>query len=166
MFFGVQFINIFQMLFNKKYCLKNLSFFFSHPPRKNRDTNRIVGQKSWYEPNRGSKIVIRTESWVKNRDTNRIVGLVYRYSPRNYVLCIYLSNEGIKHHFNLCLNYWQLNWAVTEHTAGRCGATYIFRCPKIQCIPRKWTKRFFEAHNLPWLFFVFELLKLLVSALQ
>ncbi len=37
----------------KKYCFKNLSFFFSHPPRKNRDTNRIVGQKSWYEPNRG-----------------------------------------------------------------------------------------------------------------
>ncbi len=25
----------------------------SHPPRKNRDTNWIVGQKSWYEPNRG-----------------------------------------------------------------------------------------------------------------
>ncbi len=54
MFFGVQFIKIFQMLFNKKYCFKNLSFFFSHPSRK----------KSWYEPNRGSKIVIRTESWV------------------------------------------------------------------------------------------------------
>ncbi len=61
MFFGVQFIKIFQMLFNKKYCFKNLSFFFSHPPHE--------------------KIVIRTESWVKNRDTNRIVGLVYRYSP-------------------------------------------------------------------------------------
>ncbi len=60
MFFGVQFIKIFQMLFNKKYCFKNLSFF-PPPPHE--------------------KIVIRTESWVKNRDTNRIVGLVYRYSP-------------------------------------------------------------------------------------
>ncbi len=53
LFFGVQFIKIFKMLFNKKYCFKNLFFFFFHPPRKNRDTNRIVGQKSWYEPNRG-----------------------------------------------------------------------------------------------------------------
>ncbi len=50
------------MLFNKKYCFKNLFFFFSTPHEK---------------------IVIRTESWVKNRDTNRIVGLVYRYSPTN-----------------------------------------------------------------------------------
>ncbi len=53
MFFGVQFIKIFQMLYNKKYCFKNL-FLFLPPPTK----------KSWYEPNRGSKIVIRTESWV------------------------------------------------------------------------------------------------------
>ncbi len=64
MFFGVQFIKIFQMLFNKKYCKKKkkkISFFFFFTPHE--------------------KIVIRTESWVKNRDTNRIVGLVYRYSP-------------------------------------------------------------------------------------
>ncbi len=60
MFFCVQFIKIFQMLFNKKYCFKNISFF---------------------SPTPHEKIVIRTESWVKNRDTNRIVGLVYRYSP-------------------------------------------------------------------------------------
>ncbi len=52
------------MLFNKKYCFKNLSFF---------------------SPTPHEKIVIRTESWVKNRDTNRIVGLVYRYSPTIYI---------------------------------------------------------------------------------
>ncbi len=27
---------------------------------------------------------------------------------RNSVLCIWLSNEGIKHQFNLSLNYWKL----------------------------------------------------------
>ncbi len=66
MFFGVQFIKIFQMLFNKKYCFKNISFFFSHPPRKNRDTNRIVGQKSWYEPNRGFGVSLQPYYDPKN----------------------------------------------------------------------------------------------------
>ncbi len=34
-----------------------------------------------------------------------------------------------------------------------------FQWPKIQCIPSKWTKRFFEVHHLPQLIFVLELLK-------
>ncbi len=61
MFFGVQFIKIFQMLLIKNIVLKIFLFSSPTPPHE--------------------KIVIRTESWVKNRDTNRIVGLVYRYSP-------------------------------------------------------------------------------------
>ncbi len=43
-------------------------------------------------------------------------------------------------------------WAVTELRTGQCGATYLWP-PKIQCIPSKWTNRFFEAHNLPQWFF-------------
>ncbi len=34
-----------------------------------------------------------------------------------------------------------------------------FQWPKIQCIPSKWTKRFFEVHNLPQWIFVLELLE-------
>ncbi len=41
----------FSNVIKKKYCFKNLSFFSSHPPRKNRDTNRIVGLVYRYSPN-------------------------------------------------------------------------------------------------------------------
>ncbi len=92
MFFGVQFIKIFQMLFNKKYCFKNLSFF---------------------SPTPHEKIVIRTESWVKNRDTNRIVGLVYRYSPNVTPLCTslkYLSLCG----FTIIISHTQWHLPATN----------------------------------------------------
>ncbi len=104
MFFGVQFIKIFQMLFNKKYCFKNIYFFF-------------------FTPNK--KIVIRTESWVKNRDTNRIVGLVYRYSPiwyryqwKSTILC---TNFSIWYRYQwkstiLCTNFsiwYRYQWKST-----------------------------------------------------
>ncbi len=33
---------------------------------------------------------------------------------RNSVLCIWLSNEGIKHKFNLSLNYWKCNFLANK----------------------------------------------------
>ncbi len=53
-------------------------------------------------------------------------------------------------------------WWLREGKPGHCWVVrrdIYFWLPKIQCISSKWTKRFFEAHNLPRWFFVFELLE-------
>ncbi len=50
-------------------------------------------------------------------------------------------------------------WRLQTWTLRRCGAAYIFGGRKISASLVKWTKRFFEAHNLPRGFFVFELLE-------
>ncbi len=50
-------------------------------------------------------------------------------------------------------------WWLQTWTLRRCGAAYIFGGRKISASLVKWTKRFFEAHNLPRGFFVFELLE-------
>ncbi len=50
--------------------------------------------------------------------------------------------------------------------AVRCGSAYIFSGRKFSSSLVKWTKRFFEAHNLPRGFFVFELFKLLEESFQ
>ncbi len=55
-------------------------------------------------------------------------------------------------------------WAVTEHTAGRCGATYIFGGRKFSASLVKWTKRFFEAHNLPRVIFCIRVIRGIISA--
>ncbi len=63
---------------------------------------------------------------------------------------------------------------MTVEGEGEPGHCWVVRCgiyfwlPKIQCIPRKWTKRFFKALNLPLWFFCIRVTRVtrgIVSAL-
>ncbi len=63
-----------------------------------------------------------------------------------------------------------INWSSRILNGVSRGAVVVrhgiyFRRLKIQCIPIKWTKLFFEVHNLPQLFFCIRVTRGIVSAL-
>ncbi len=88
--------------------------------------------------------------------THVLVGMLFeRTLLVRWAWAVTEQNDRAERH---AVQWWRMRERGNLDTAGRCGNTY-FRLPKIQCIPSKWTNRFFEACNLPRLFFVFELLE-------